>query len=57
MYYKIQKYLEAYAKMRGFVVVSWQTIAPTLVSVVFKKRGFFEDEVRENVNIYHLRTA
>ena len=57
MYYRISKYLEGYAKMRGLIVVSWQTIAPTLVSVVFKKRGFFEDEVREDVNIYHLRTA
>lgn len=57
MYYKISKYLEGYAKMRGLIVVSWQTIAPNLVSVVFKKRGFFEDEVREDVNIYSLRTA
>lgn len=57
MYYKIQKYLEQYAKVRNLALVSWQTIAPTLVSVVFKKRDFFEDEVREDINIYHLRTA
>lgn len=57
MFYRIQKYLEEYVKLRNLALVSWQTIAPTLVSVVFKKRDFFEDEVHENINIYHLKTT
>jgi hypothetical protein len=57
MYYKISKYLEGYAKMRGLVLESWQTIAPNLVAAVFKKCDFSEDTVYENVNIHQLRTA
>lgn len=57
MYHRIQKYLEEYAKLRNLALVSWQTIAPTLVAAVFKKCDFFEDKVYENVNIHHLRTA
>lgn len=57
MFYRIQKYLEEYAKLRNLALVSWKTIAPTLVSVIFKKRDFFEDEVHENINIYHLKTS